>query len=76
MLFTKFMVMALRTAGGSESQEMQQTIAELCSEAVDLHVPEPMGGLRAPSVMMDILGKDMAYGMVGSQSVLSLILCL
>ena len=67
VFYTKFMVMALRKAGGSESQVMQQTIAELCSEAVDLYVSDPVGVLRAPSVMIDILGEDMVYGIIGYQ---------
>ena len=66
------MVMAFRKVGGSESQAMQQTIAELCSEAVDLYVADPVGVLRAPSVMIDILGGDMVYGIIGYQSFRSL----
>ena len=72
VFYTKFMVMALRKAGGSEHQKTQQTIAELCSEAVDLHVSDSMGVLRAPSVMIDVLGEDMVYGIIGFQIFLSL----
>ena len=67
VFYTKFMAMALRKAGGSEFQEMQQTIAELCSEAVDLYVSDPVGVLHAPSVMIDILGEDMVCSITGYQ---------
>ena len=60
--------MALQKASGFEFQETLRTIAELSSEAVTHFVADPLGALRAPSKMMDILGVDMVYGIIWSCS--------
>ena len=59
--YTKFMVRVLQKAGSFVYQQTLQTIAELRGEAVSHFVADPLGALRAPSKMMDILGVDMVY---------------
>ena len=65
--YTKFMVMALQKAGGFHYEEARARVAALSDQAVEQFVADPMCVLRAPSKMMQILGKDTVYGIIGFQ---------